>query len=462
MDVRYNNDLPKIDNPNLTQNFDFDSKTCKSNFKEHDVQQPQSIASEAHSILSHKNLIEENGFADREVAKDDENLAQYDYKLSGFNGGSLEQCIGMGGYGTVYKATVEYDGKNFPAAVKKMSEYAGGGAVNNLARELYMNTKLCQAIFKEAKLSNQNPVEYAQDHNVVLCFSAIPFMRPNHESKVKDLQTWANLEASDIVSNPEKGFCFTFVNGTSFTRLLGNIDDLSREERIKIIKGLFVAMNTFDKAGLIHQDLTTSNIMVDNNLNVYVVDLGGSIDVNSPSLFRNPLDRSSLWGYSFYPPEIFEDFEQNYNPKDHIEHIFGAEGGKKLNAYASAMYALTIFFGSEGGSIYNNYFGTDDYYSDEYDDFESSETENCENADKLDPRCHPAELRKKYYEDIPSNVEKCNKACGDIYNKEQCEMIVYLLQKSLNPNPNERITSAQALEIIKQIENSFVSATFAS
>ena len=338
--------------------------------------------------------------------------------------------------------------------------------LKDASREIFNNAYMYAGMLEKAKEEGLSPLEYAAKHNITLCFSAIPSdEKLNELNSITDknqkktmLLKWSYETAQKILENPDDGLLFSLVPGKSMASIgYDEINKLSPQGKLGILDGFFQTMEELDKLGLIHNDAHEGNVNIDikdeNNAKGFVFDHGISVLTSDPNQFHDVSART-------HRPIISPNIRN------------GKPNGPKDNSYAIGMKIPQTYLGIEGQKLYNQYFVNFEKLAEfglVNDSFIQQIKQDKCNVWEINERLQKAGvnldeiynfLQESFYQELKDKIQKgiSSKKGAFGHDTEACKILDRLLE-TLNPDFNERITSAEArtlIEELKKHENSKV------
>ncbi|XP_060671587.1 MDIS1-interacting receptor like kinase 2-like isoform X1 [Ziziphus jujuba] len=208
---------------------------------------------------------------------------------------SSKYCIGVGGYGSVYK-TVLSTGQ--VVAVKKLHENEGAAIVEAFESETSVLTR-------------------ARHRNIIKLYGYCSHARQSY-------------------------LVYEFMEGGSLAKILSNevrAVEFEWTKRINVVKGLANAilyMHYECSPAIIHRDISTKNVLLDDEYEAHISDFGAATTLDPESLNWTPF--VGTFGYS--APELAYTMEVN----------------EKIDVYSFGVVTLEVIMGKHPGDLISSLF----------------------------------------------------------------------------------------------------------
>ncbi|XP_066341674.1 cysteine-rich receptor-like protein kinase 44 [Miscanthus floridulus] len=241
------------------------------------------------------------------------------------NGFALEQKIGSGGYGVVYKG-VHPNGQE--VAVKKLYHMPGLDE-DQFQNELRILTRICHPNI--VQLVGKSYIE--QDRCV------------EHQGRL--------VFATKI----ERAICLEFLpKGSLEKHLSDERSGLRWHSRYKIIKGICEGLKYLHGERIFHLDLKPSNILLDKDMVPKIADFGLSRLFSGT--FSFPLEAATLMVYITVTYAMLQIYFSGYAPPEYVDM---GKITKKFDVFSLGVIIIKILTGSDGYSTYSDMSSSQDF-----------------------------------------------------------------------------------------------------
>lgn len=332
--------------------------------------------------------------------------------------------LGFGGLGTVYRVNTTISGESVDIAQKAFYEGKDLKRAEDDYVELYNNWQITKYISKNIKT-------IAKDPFLCECIEKVPLLFTTHEQRrilEKENTPEEEYIAAQKASELKEGIFFEIKGNQNLEEIISSKkNELTFEDRRKLLLDILMGGTILDKVGIIQRDLNCENIQIDIHSNdgkprAYLVDFGKAVHKAIIHIFDDDESKKRDYcGPFFYsaPPEAYDDEEKE-------EIIFG----DKYNSFNIGLLMFPLFFDVEGENLMYN--------------FKWSNNEDI------------VHHRKNLFECLDEIVDKLNKNRDKPYNVKQISFIKKIMSKLINTNVDKRANAEKVARKIYEKETEII------
>ena len=138
--------------------------------------------------------------------------------------------------------------------------------------EIYLAVNKSNNLQRVIKLLNANKIEDADEYTEELSELETEYSMMKSVEHISEMCKAFKFEKNDKYTY----IVLEHIQGISLSRYLHHTPNLSEEDCILIMEGFISGFAAMHESGLIHGDIHSSNVMVDNKNNIRIIDLGYS------------------------------------------------------------------------------------------------------------------------------------------------------------------------------------------